>query len=81
MTMDKIVNFFQICLTMDQLLCEQHQHEAAAKKEHKETNQERDANNKKYAAAQKNNPLSTNNDWSNKQGCTENLCCHCKTKS
>ncbi len=50
-TMDKVVNFFQICHTIDQLLCLQQQCEAAARKEHKETKQERDAADKKDAAA------------------------------
>ncbi len=49
------------------------QHEAAAKKECKEHNQERDAADKKPAAAQKNNPSNINNDQSNKRGHTENL--------
>ncbi len=79
-TMDKIVNFFQIYHTMDQPLCKQYQHEATARKECKEANQERDATNKEHAAAQKDNSLSTNNDHSNKCGRTENLCCHCNSK-
>ncbi len=41
--MDKVVSFFQICHATDQPLHEQRQHEAAAKKEHKKANQERDA--------------------------------------
>ncbi len=74
-TMDEVVNFFQICHATDQSLLEQCQH-ADARKERKEANQERDAVDKKCATAQKNNPLSTNNDWSNKCGHKENLCCH-----
>ncbi len=46
MTMDKVVTFFQVCHATDQSLHEQHQHEAAAKKECKEVNRERDATNK-----------------------------------
>ncbi len=76
MTMDKIVNFFQICHAKDQPLHEQCQWESAARNEHTEANHERDATNKKCAAAQKKNPLSTNNDRSNNHGCTENLCPH-----
>ncbi len=51
MTMDKVVNFFQIYHATDHTLCEQRQCEAAARKERKEANQERDATDKKRAAA------------------------------
>ncbi len=54
MTMDELVSFFQTCHPLNQPLCEQCQQEATANKECKEANQERDAANKKCAAACKN---------------------------
>ncbi len=61
MMMDEVVSFFQICHATDQQLHEQRQREAAAKWEHKEANQEKDAVNKKCAAAQRTNSSNTNN--------------------
>ncbi len=51
MMMNKVVTFFQVCHATNHPLHEQHQCAAAAKKECKEANQERDATNKKCAAA------------------------------
>ncbi len=62
MTMDEVVSFFQVCHATDQPLHEQHQCEAAAKKECKEAN----------------HPSNTSNDRSEKRGHTENPCCYCK---
>ncbi len=78
MTMDEVVSFFQICHSTDQSLREQHQREIAAKKEHKEANQERDAADKKRAAARRNTPSGTSNQRPKKRGQTENLCGLCK---
>ncbi len=76
--MDKIVTFFQVCHSTDQPLCKERQQEFAAKKELKEANQERNADNKKHAAVHRKTSLSTENKKSEKRGCTENLCCYCK---
>ncbi len=76
--MDEVVSFFQICHSTDQPLWEQHQREIAAKKERKEANRERDAGNKKHAAACRNTPLGTSNEKSEKRSQTENLCRFCK---
>ncbi len=43
-----------------------------------DANQEKDAANKKCAAACKNNSLNINKEKSEKHGCTGNLCCHCE---
>ncbi len=80
MTMDAVVSFFQICHATDQPLCEQRQHEVAAKNECKEANQERDAANKKLVASHRNNSSNTGNKKSERRSCTENLCCYCKTE-
>ncbi len=80
MMMDKVVSFFQICHATDQPLREQHQHEAAAKKECKEANQVRHAADKKRAASCRNNTLSNGNNKSEKRSCAENLCRYCKNK-
>ncbi len=71
MTMSKVVSFFQICHATDQPLHEQCQCEAAAIKEYKEDNQERDAANKKRAASHRNNSLSTGNNKPEKCGFTQ----------
>ncbi len=80
MMMDEVVTFFQVFHVTDQPLREQHQHEAAAKKEFKDANQERDAADKKCAASCRNNSSSTDNNRSKKLGHTENLYHHCKTQ-
>ncbi len=78
MMMDKVVSFFQVCHAMDQPLQEQRQQEIAAKKEFKEANQERDAADKKCAAARRYTPSSTSNEKPERRGRAENLCCFCK---
>ncbi len=76
--MDEAVSFFQVCHATNQHLRKQRQCKIAAKKEHKEANQERDAANKKCTTSRRNNSLSTGNDKPEKLGCSENLCCNCK---
>ncbi len=79
MTMDNVVTFFQVCHATDQPLREQSQNAIAAKIEFKEANQERDAAHKNRTVSHTNNSSSTGNNKSEKRGCTENLCCYCKT--
>ncbi len=70
--MDKFVDFFQICHSIEQPICKQHKCKAAEKRKHKEANQEKDTVNKIHTAACCKNSSNNNPDLQSKCVCQEN---------
>ncbi len=79
MMMDDLVEFFQICHSTDQPLCEQCKWEAVEKRKLKEANQEKDITNKRHSASQCKNLSNTDTACGYKWMYKENIYCFWKT--